>query len=86
MWGHYEFYCPGNLKNFERRSLLNGIKVPTLFACGRYDITTPEVTQEYAGKTRGAQVVVFEKSAHMPMNEEPGLFVKVVRDFLNKSE
>ena len=86
MWGQYEFYCPGNLKDFERTAVLKEIKVPTLFTCGRYDINTPETTLGYAKQTKGAEFVVFEKSAHMTMNEEPDTFIKVIRNFLNKSE
>jgi proline iminopeptidase len=86
MWGQYEFYCPGNLKDFERTTVLKEIKVPTLFTCGRYDVITPESTGGYAKQIKGAEFVVFEKSAHMTMNEEPDTFIKVIRNFLNKSE
>ena len=86
MWGQYEFYCPGNLKDFERTAVLKEIKVPTLFTCGRYDLITPESTGGYAKQIKGAEFVVFEKSAHMTMNEEPDTYVKIIRNFLNKSE
>lgn len=86
MWGQYEFYCPGNLKDFERTPVLKEIKVPTLFTCGRYDLNTPESTGGYAKQIKDAEFVVFEKSAHMTMNEEPDTYVKVIRDFLNKNE
>ncbi len=86
MWGDYEFYCPGNLKNFERTAVLQEIKVPTLFTCGRYDLVTPESTEGYARQIKGSEFVVLEKSAHMTMNEEPNNYVKIVRDFLNQSE
>ena len=86
MWGQYEFYCPGNLKDFERTSVLKDIKVPSLFTCGRYDLSSPQSTAGYAKQVQGAEFVVFEKSAHMTMNEEPDTFIKVIRNFLNKSE
>jgi proline iminopeptidase len=86
MWGQYEFYCPGNLKGFERTRLLKNIEMPTLFTCGRYDVITPETTGGYAKQVKGAEFVVFEKSAHMPMNEEPDSYAKVIRTFLNKNE
>ena len=86
MWGDYEFYCPGNLKDFERTSVLQEIEVPTLFTCGRYDVITPENTEGYARQVRNAEFVVFGKSAHMPMNEEPDAYIKSMRNFLNKSE
>ncbi len=86
MWGDYEFYCPGNLSEFERTDVLQEIRVPTLFTCGRYDLNTPQITEAYAKQVRGAEFFVFEKSAHMTMNEEPDIYVKVIRNFLNKSE
>jgi proline iminopeptidase len=86
MWGDYEFYCPGNLRDFDRTAVLQEIKVPTLFTCGRYDLITPETTEGYSSQIKGAQFVIFEKSAHMTMNEEPDTYVKIIRDFLNKNE
>lgn len=86
MWGDYEFYCPGNLKDFDREHVLEEIKVPTLFTCGRFDLTTPESTAGYAEQVDGAEFVVFEKVAHMTMNEDPENFVEVIREFLNKSD
>jgi proline iminopeptidase len=86
MWGQYEFYCPGNLKDFERTAVLKEIRVPTLLICGRYDVITPESTEAYAKQIKGAEFVVFEKSAHMTMNEEPDNCIRVIRNFLNKSE
>lgn len=86
MWGEYEFYCPGNLKDFDREHVLKEIKVPTLFTCGRFDLTTPESTASYAEQVDGAEFVVFEEIAHMTINEDPENYVGVIREFLNKSE
>ena len=86
MWGDYEFYCPGNLAAFDRTEVLQEISVPTLFTCGRYDLNTPQITEAYAKQVKGAEFFVFEKSAHMTMNEEPDSYVKVIRNFLNKNE
>jgi proline iminopeptidase len=86
MWGHYEFYCTGNLKDFERRSVLKEIKMPTLFTCGRYDLNTPEEFKRYAEQVEGSEFVVLENSAHMTMNEEPDAYVKVLRQYLAKHE
>ncbi len=86
MWGQYEFYCPGNLRDFDRTAVLKEIKVPTLFTCGRYDLISPEITGAYAKQIKGAEFMVFEKSAHMTMNEEPDTYVQLIRNFLNRSE
>ena len=86
MWGSAEFGCTGNLKDFDRTNILKEIKLPTLFTCGRYDFTTPETTKRYAGQVKNSEFVVFENSAHTAINEEPGAYVKVIRDFLDKHE
>ena len=62
------------------------IKVPTLFTCGRHDLITPETTASYSEKVKGSDLVVFENSAHMTMNEEPENYVNAIRNFLNKIE
>jgi proline iminopeptidase len=60
--------------------------IPALFLCGRYDETTPEATREYRRNLPGAELVVFEKSAHMPMFEERAHYLRVVRDFLRRAD
>jgi proline iminopeptidase len=86
MWGPSEFCVTGNLADYDRTGRLGEIRVPTLFTCGRYDETTPEATAWYASLVRGAEVVVFEDSAHMPHLEEPERYVEVVGDFLQRVE
>jgi proline iminopeptidase len=86
MWGNLQFGCTGNLKNFDRTSILKEIKAPTLFTCGRYDFTTPETTKWFADQVKNSGFVVFEKSAHMTMNEEPEAYINVVKQFLDKNE
>lgn len=86
MWGDYEFYCSGNLAEFDKTEVLQEIRIPTLFTCGRYDLNTPQITEAYARQVRGAEFFVFEKSAHMTMNEEPDRYVKITKEFINKSE
>jgi proline iminopeptidase len=83
MWGPSEFVASGSLKNYDRTSCLREIGVPTLLLCGRYDEATPESTAFYARRIRGAAMVVFEKSAHMPHLEETAKYMRVVRGFLN---
>ena len=86
MWGDYEFFCTGNLIDFERESILKNLDVPTLFTCGRFDLTTPKSTAGYADQVKGSEFLIFENSAHTTMNEEPDCFVKAIRDFLSKNE
>ena len=37
MWGPSEFYCSGNLLNYNRINRLNEINVPVLLLIGEYD-------------------------------------------------
>ena len=60
--------------------------MPTLLTCGRYDEITPESTAWYQSLMAGSEMVVFERSAHMPHLEETELYLQVVRDFLRRVE
>jgi proline iminopeptidase len=86
MWGANEFWVTGNLRDYDRTDRLRELTVPTLFTCGRYDEATPETIKLYHGMTPGSEMVVFEKSAHMPHLEESERYLGVVADFLRKVE
>ncbi len=86
MWGPNEFVATGTLKDYDRCPRLGEIAIPALFLCGRYDEATPESTAFYARKVRGAEMVVFEKSAHMPHLEETAKFLRVIRKFFHRVE
>ncbi len=86
MNGPTEFMVTGNIKDYDRTARLREIKQPSLFICGRYDETTPEATSIYHRNLPGSEMVVFEKSAHLPMLEETDRYLKVVSDFLRRSE
>ncbi|MFT4414324.1 proline iminopeptidase-family hydrolase [Fredinandcohnia humi] len=86
MWGPSEFYVTGNLKKFDCTSELHQIKIPTLYTCGRYDEATPKSTEYFSSLTPNSQFHVFEQSAHMPYLEEQEEYVRVVGDFLRKTD
>jgi proline iminopeptidase len=86
MWGPCEFIVMGNLSGYERTDRLQELTVPLLFTCGRHDLTTPEATSWYQSLAPGAQVVIFEASAHMPHFEEPECYLQTLRDFLQRVE
>ena len=86
MWGPNEFVATGSLKTYDRSARLKELSLPTLFLCGRYDEGTPESTAFYRRQVRSAEMVVFEKSSHMPQLEEPAKYLRVVRDFLHRVE
>jgi len=65
---------------------LGQLRVPVLYASGRYDECTAEAAADFAAPTPVAEVVVFEQSAHMPMLEEPDAFSDALRQFLGGVE
>jgi proline iminopeptidase len=86
MWGPSEFYATGNLKDYDRSGRLKEISVPTLFTCGRFDEATPESTAWFQSLLPKSRLVIFEKSAHMTMLEEPDRYIRTIRQFLNQNE
>ncbi|GIH10873.1 proline iminopeptidase [Rhizocola hellebori] len=65
---------------------LSEIARPVLVLAGRHDRTcVPEGAQAIADGIPGAQLVVFEDSAHMTFVEEQPLYVRIVRDFLDRT-
>jgi proline iminopeptidase len=62
---------------------LTAIAHPVLVLAGRHDrLTTPEAAAFMAQRIPGAELHVFERSAHMAFAEEPEAFLGVVADFL----
>jgi len=86
MWGPSEFYCTGNLKDYDRTDRLEEISVPVLFTCGQYDGARPETVKRYHSLLSESELVVFEQSSHTPHIEEPDAFLKTIKDFLNRVE
>ena len=84
-------YAPRVLKVFaaagyggiELEDRLGEIQHPVLVLAGRHDRTcSVEAAEAMTKGIPNAELVIFEKSAHMMFVEEPALYVAVVRDFL----
>ena len=86
MWGPSEYSVTGTLRTFDRSDRLHEIGVPTLYTCGRHDEATPETVDWYRSLTPGADLVVFEDSAHLAHLEERERYNDVIRAFLNRVE
>lgn len=86
MWGNNEFTATGNLKSFDRTDVLAQLTIPTLFTCGKFDEATPTTTRWYADQVKNSEFKVIEDAAHMTMNEKPKEYVKIIREFLDRSE
>ena len=85
MWGPSEFTCTGALKDWSAIERLGDIKVPkVLITRGEYDEMQQEVVQPILDRVKHAELVVFQKSAHMAFMEEPEEYVKVLVEFLKR--
>jgi len=86
MWGPSEFTVTGRLRGFDRSARLEEITVPSLFTCGRFDEATPEAVAWYQSLLPGAELAIFEQSAHLAHLEERDRYNQVVREFLSRVE
>jgi proline iminopeptidase len=84
MWGSDgEFVIDGNLKSAEYVDRLPTIKVPTLVICGDHDECDPSLSKEMHEKIAGSKLVILPNSGHMAFQDQPGLWIGSVRDFIN---
>ncbi len=71
------------LSRMDLRDKLAEVKVPTLVYCGRYDwICPPRMSEEMAAGIRGAKLIMYETSGHMPALEEKSKFQKDILEFV----
>jgi proline iminopeptidase len=76
----------GFMRTYDRTDRLHEIALPALFLAGAYDNTTPATTRAYQRAWPGAELVVFDSSGHLPMQDEPRRYVQVIHDFLSHVE
>jgi proline iminopeptidase len=86
MWGPTEFFCTGNLRDYDLTPRLHDIRVPTLFTCGWHDEATPDAMAAFRELVPGAELVVFEESSHSAHLEETGRYLLQVGSFLERVE
>lgn len=84
MNGPNEFTILGNLRHWDASAKLFRIKVPTLILCGKYDEISPSVARDMHRRIPHSQLVIFQKSSHMPFWEQRGEFMEVVSRFLSR--
>lgn len=73
----------GTMAGWDVTDRLEGLELPVLVTCGRFDEMTPEVVRDMTDAIPGARMVIFEQSAHLPMVTETAAFLDVVRAFLD---
>jgi proline-specific peptidase len=81
-----EWNVTGNLRDWDVSSRLGELDLPVLVTSGRYDEMTPALVQPLVDGIPGAESVVFQDSAHMPMAEEPDRYREVLESFLGRVE
>jgi proline-specific peptidase len=81
-----EWNVTGNLKDWDVSDRLGELDLPVLITSGRYDEMTSALVQPLVERIRGAEYVLFEKSAHLAMAEEPERYLRVVESFLDRVE
>lgn len=75
------------MPQYDVRPQIKELAVPTLIVAGRHDWITPLTqSEEMHALIPNSELVVFEKSGHMPFIEEHAEFLQVVRAFLCKGE
>jgi proline iminopeptidase len=86
-------YAPAMLRHFSQNDYgsievedrLKDITQPVLICTGRLDrVCTVPAAEAMAKGIPNNELVIFEQSGHMTFVEEPDLYIKVVRQFLNK--
>ena len=84
MWGPSEFTATGTLREYNREADLPNLNLPVLFTAGRYDEATPETVRHFQSLVPGAELLIFENSAHMTMLDEPEAYAEAIRNFLKR--
>jgi proline iminopeptidase len=74
----------GPLASYDRSDQLRQISVPTLFLIGQYDAATPATTRFYQSRIPRSELVVFDSTGHLPMQDEPDRYVAAIRGFLDR--
>jgi len=72
--------------DWDVRSRLGEIDIPTLITSGRYDTVTPMMAEIVRDGIAGSEWVLFEDSSHYAHAEEPERFLSTVDDFLTRVE
>ncbi len=86
MNGPNEFTTTGRLRAFDVTDRLPEIRLPTLITGGRHDECRPEHLAAMQRLIPGAELVIFEHSAHLAFAEETDRYLEVVARFLHRVE
>ena len=80
--GPNEFTTIGNLRYWDRTADLSKIVTPVLITCGRFDELGPVCAKTLKDGIKGAEIQIFEDSAHVAHIEETDAYLARVGSFL----
>jgi proline-specific peptidase len=81
-----EWNVTGNLKDWDVTARLGEIDLPVLVTSGHHDEMTPALVGPLATGIKGAEHVVFQRSSHLAMAEEPDRYRQVLGSFVGRVE
>lgn len=82
MNGPNEFTIVGVIKDWDRRTDLGRITLPTYITTGEYDEVTLDCHQTIQRGITGSRLEIFKDCSHMTMSEKPSEYVAAVRAFI----
>jgi len=82
MNGPNEFTVTGVMRDWDRRSDLSHIQLPTYITTGEFDEVTLDCHQTIQRAIKGSKLRIFAGCSHLTMNEKPYEYVSPVRRFL----
>ena len=80
--GPNEFQVTGSLRDWTAAEKCKRMEVPTLVINGVNEGADDEAIKPFLDGIKDVKWVKFQKSTHMPMYEEPSLFLKTVGEWL----
>ena len=82
MNGPNELTVTGVIRDWDRRSDLPHIQLPTYITTGEFDEVTLDCHQTIQRAIKGSKLRIFAGCSHLTMNEKPYEYVSAVRRFL----
>jgi proline iminopeptidase len=82
MNGTNELTVTGVIRNWDRRSDLSHIQLPTYITTGEFDEVTLDCHQTIQRAIKGSKLRIFAGCSHLTMNEKPYEYVRAIRRFL----
>jgi len=78
-----DFIVSSDIGSFDYRNQLKNLKMPILIIAGRYDrVAVPWMSIKYKEYCPQAQFIMFERSGHNTITEEPVRTIQSIEDFL----